>query len=179
VQGKLHTTARKLRAGRSALEAWEPVLCERQGLVHVLHMAGAVRVFAAQPWRVQLRQCRNCTSSTAGNAVHEIPAWSAALRDLSIYAATSGATVWHYRDQAELEAEAIIQDRSGRWIGVEIKLGPHQEDAGAASLVALGNKMAAAGESPPSALLVVVGPGSFAHQRDDGVSVVPIDLVGP
>ncbi|MDR2564849.1 MAG: DUF4143 domain-containing protein [Bifidobacteriaceae bacterium] len=101
------------------------------------------------------------------------------LRDLSVYAAASGAAVWHYRDQAELEADAIIQDRSGRWIGVEIKLGPHQENAAAASLVALRNKMAAAGERPPSALVVVVGPGSFAHQRDDGVSVVPVDLMGP
>jgi predicted AAA+ superfamily ATPase len=101
------------------------------------------------------------------------------LRDLSIYAATTGATVWHYHDQAELEADAIIQDRSGRWAGVEIKLGPHQEDSAAASLVALGKKMAAAGEPAPSALVVVVGPGSFAHQRDDGVSVVPIDLLGP
>ncbi|MDR1295147.1 MAG: DUF4143 domain-containing protein [Bifidobacteriaceae bacterium] len=101
------------------------------------------------------------------------------LRDLSIYAAASGATVWHYRDQAELEVDAIVQDRSGRWIGVEINLGPHHEDAGAASLVALRNKMVAAGEPPPCALVVVVGTGSFAHQRDDGVFVVPIDLMGP
>jgi predicted AAA+ superfamily ATPase len=101
------------------------------------------------------------------------------LRDLSVYASAIDAAVWHYRDEAGLEADAIVQSQDGRWIAVEIKLGPAQEDAAAASLVALSRKMASGGERLPAALVVVVGPGGFAHQREDGVIVVPIEMLGP
>jgi len=97
------------------------------------------------------------------------------LRDLSVYAAVSGADVFHYHDESELEADAIIQTPDRRWMAIEIKFGAAQEDVAARSLLALSAKMQAAGEQAPAALVVLTGTGSFAHRRDDGVVVVPFD----
>jgi predicted AAA+ superfamily ATPase len=99
------------------------------------------------------------------------------LRDLQVYAQLLSADVYHYHDESELEADAIVQTKDGRWMGVEIKLGYDKEDAAAGSLLSLNAKMVAAGEQPAAALLVVTGPTSFAHRRDDGVAVVPADVL--
>ncbi len=101
------------------------------------------------------------------------------LRDLSVYAAALPARLFHYHDNADLEVDAIIQGDDGRWAGVEIKAGAAQEDDGATALLRLRNKMVERGEDPPASLIVIVGAGSFAHRRPDGVDVVPIDLMGP
>ncbi|MDR1768240.1 MAG: DUF4143 domain-containing protein [Propionibacteriaceae bacterium] len=102
-----------------------------------------------------------------------------ALRELSVYAQASGADVMHYRDNSALEVDAIVSTRDGKWAGVEIKLGVGQEDAAAKALTRLANKIEAGGGSAPQCLVVLVGLGAFAHQRQDGVSVVPIDTLGP
>jgi len=39
--------------------------------------------------------------------------------------------------------------------------------------------MVEGGERPPAALIVLVGLDGFAHRREDGVFVVPIDMLGP
>jgi predicted AAA+ superfamily ATPase len=101
------------------------------------------------------------------------------LRDLSVYAQASSAHVFHYRDESELEVDAIIQTSTGQWSAVEIKLGSDQENSAASSLLALDKKMTSAGEKPASALIVLTGPGSFSHRRSDGVIVVPVDVLGP
>jgi predicted AAA+ superfamily ATPase len=100
------------------------------------------------------------------------------LRDLSVYAQGLPGRVFHYHDESELEADAIVQADDGRWMAVEIKLGAEQEDAAAKSLLALDEKMTRAGERSASALVVIVGLDSFAHRRDDGVIVVPADTLG-
>ena len=45
------------------------------------------------------------------------------MRDLRIYSQASGAAVWHYRDSDELEVDAVIETRDGRWMAAEVKLG--------------------------------------------------------
>ncbi|MDR1187340.1 MAG: DUF4143 domain-containing protein [Bifidobacteriaceae bacterium] len=104
---------------------------------------------------------------------------SLVLRDLLVYAQALGAQVRHYRDNAGLEVDAIIVMPGGQWIGIEIKLGFTQVDKAAQSLLRLKRKMADGGHPEPTALAVVVGVGSFARRRDDGVEVVPVDLFGP
>lgn len=47
---------------------------------------------------------------------------SLAVRDLRVYAQASRASVLHYRDSNNLEADAIVQSRDGSWIAAEIKL---------------------------------------------------------
>ncbi|MCL2788449.1 MAG: DUF4143 domain-containing protein [Micrococcales bacterium] len=101
------------------------------------------------------------------------------LRDLSVYAQAMSAGVFHYRDESELEVDAIVEMADGRWFAVEAKLSRDQENAAARSLLALAKKMVEGGERPPAALIVLVGLDGFAHRREDGVFVVPIDMLGP
>lgn len=103
-----------------------------------------------------------------------------AVRDLSVYANTLGGTVSHYRDNAGLECDAVIHLEDGRWGAVEIKLGGDQlvED-GAKSLKTLRNKIAEkSNEKAPAFMMVLTAVGGV-YQREDGVYVVPINLLKP
>jgi predicted AAA+ superfamily ATPase len=104
---------------------------------------------------------------------------SLVLRDLLVYAQSWDATLSHYQDDAGLECDAIVSLRNGDWVAVEIKLGYVQEDAAAATLLRLHDKMTAAGHPAPAALIAIIGVGSYAHRRPDGVAVLPADLLGP
>jgi len=101
------------------------------------------------------------------------------LRDLLVYAQAIRAGAFYYRDETGLEVDAIIAAGDGRWMGIEVKLTDNGVEPGAESLLRLARKMTAAGQQPPSALVVVTGMDSFAHRRNDGVVVVPIDALEP
>ena len=103
---------------------------------------------------------------------------SLVLHDLIAYAQTFGARVAHYRDDSDLEVDAIVAGADGSWGAFEIKLGADQENAAAASLNALERKMVARGERSPAVKAVVVGVGAFGYVRQDGVRVVPFDALG-
>ncbi|MDR1971835.1 MAG: ATP-binding protein [Treponema sp.] len=100
------------------------------------------------------------------------------IRDILVYGELNGAAVYHYRDEAGLEADVILELPNGRWGALEIKLGAHQTDAAAAGLLKLKAKMKKAGLDPPAFLAVISGLAGFACRRDDGVYVVPIDCLG-
>ncbi len=85
------------------------------------------------------------------------------------------ASVFHYRDSNGLEADAIVQARSGEWLAIAVKLGAGQVDAAAQSLLKLQGLIAG---TPPSALFVITATG-YAYTRPDGVRVVPLSLLGP
>lgn len=103
-----------------------------------------------------------------------------AVRDLRIYAETLGGEVLHYRDNAGLECDAIVRLDDGRWGAVEIKLGGDGPiEAGAKSLRLLKAKIEDKGdERPPSFLMVLTAVGG-CYQREDGVFVAPVNLLGP
>jgi len=101
------------------------------------------------------------------------------LHDLMVYAQSIRAEVRHYQDNSGLEVDAIIEKRDGSWGGIEIKLGYHQESEAAASLLRLKNKLLADAQKPPAFLMVIIGVGALAKQRDDGVFVVPVDQLCP
>jgi len=100
-------------------------------------------------------------------------------RDLLVYAQQLRATLWHYRDDADLEADAILTLPNGSWVAVEVKLGYQQIDSAAATLLRLRDKMTNAGDPAPAAMIVLVGIGAIAQQRDDGVIIIPADTLGP
>ncbi|MDR1815189.1 MAG: DUF4143 domain-containing protein [Clostridiales Family XIII bacterium] len=91
---------------------------------------------------------------------------------MRIQAELMGARLYHYRDSNGVEADAIVEFRSGDWAAFEIKLGAGAEDEAAASLVRLAENVDYAKVPRPKALVVVTGDG-FAHRREDGVKVVP------
>ncbi len=103
---------------------------------------------------------------------------SLVAHDLLVYAGALGASVFHYHDDSDLEADLIIEHPSGAWIPVEIKLGASQADEAARSLIALKEKMGRAGYREPAAMLVVVGVGGVASRRSDGVQIAPLDTLG-
>lgn len=103
---------------------------------------------------------------------------SLVCHDLMVYARAMNAEVRHYRDDANLEVDYIVQAPDGRWAPFEVKLGAAQEDEGAANVCALERKMVERGECPPACKAVIVGIGAVAHVRSDGVAILPFDTLG-
>lgn len=101
------------------------------------------------------------------------------LRDLLVYAEASETQVRYYRDNTDLEVDAILESYDGSWAAIEIKLGHNQADQAAENLLRLKKKMEAAGAEPPVFLAVVEGLGQYAYTRDDGVFILPITCLAP
>lgn len=105
------------------------------------------------------------------------------IRDLRVFVSTNpgiGNGVYYYRDERGLEVDAIVE-AGGVWGAIEIKLSDTKADDGAANLLKLRQKLAencAARNGEPAFLAVVVGRGSLAYRRDDGVYVIPAALLG-
>ncbi|MCL1897622.1 MAG: DUF4143 domain-containing protein [Micrococcales bacterium] len=103
---------------------------------------------------------------------------SLCARDLRVYAQANHGEVFHYRDKKNLEADAIVSSKGGKWGAVEVKLDWKRADEAAHSLLRLKKKLQ--GQiADPSFLMVLTATGAVAHTRDDGVHVVPIDCLGP
>jgi hypothetical protein len=98
---------------------------------------------------------------------------SLCIRDLRVYAQSNDGEVFHYRDKTELEADAIISLRDGRWAAVEVKMGSKQIDEGAENRLKLNERIDKTTMSAPSFLMVLTAT-QFAFQRKDGVWVVPL-----
>lgn len=101
------------------------------------------------------------------------------MRDLSAFVSTyagMGNEVRYYRDDAGLEADAIVEV-DGRWAAIEVKLSEARADAAADALVRLEKKVLANPQARigrPAFLAVLVGRGSVAYRRKDGVYVIPV-----
>ena len=104
---------------------------------------------------------------------------SIAIRDLRVYAQASRGAVFHYRDKAKLEVDAIVERDDGRWIAAEVKLGaPEAIEEAAQSLLSLTAKVDTSVTGPPNALVVITSTGQ-PYLREDGVGVVPITSLKP
>ncbi len=99
---------------------------------------------------------------------------SLCVRDLRIYASAMDATVSHYRDKTELEADAIIHNNRGEWAAFEMKLGAAWIDAGAKTLNKLKDKVA----KQPQFMAILI-PNGYAYKREDGIYVIPISCLCP
>ena len=102
------------------------------------------------------------------------------LRDLRIYSSCLDSafndSVKHYRDSDNLEVDAIIELRDGRWAGIEIKLSENKVAEGVDNLLRLKNKMAAnplARNPEPSFMAVLVGKTEFCRKTPEGIYVIP------
>ena len=95
-------------------------------------------------------------------------------RDLTIYASTFNAQVFHYQDYDNHEIDAIVELEDGNYAAIEIKLGAKKIDEAAANLLKIREKMEKRSMKMPNALIVICGLSSAAYQRPDGVIVVPV-----
>jgi len=91
-----------------------------------------------------------------------------------------GGDVFHARDSAGREIDAIIQFPSGRWAGFEVKLGASADtvDAAATGLLGFAANVDADGDVDAPVLTVITGTGP-SYRRADGVNVVAIGALGP
>lgn len=104
---------------------------------------------------------------------------SLALRDLRVYAQSLGGAFSSWRDtKSGAEVDAILELPSGRWAAFEFKLGEGAADEAAASLLRFASKVDVDRHGKPLALVVITG-GRFAYRRPDGVTVLPITVLGP
>ncbi len=99
-----------------------------------------------------------------------------AVRDLRIYAEALNGVVRHYRDSRGLECDAVIHLDDGRWAAIEIKLGSEKGILeGIKHLNELENSLDEKVKKP-SFKMILVATGR-AYRREDGIYVVPINLL--
>ena len=103
---------------------------------------------------------------------------SLVVRDLRVYGQPLEAQVYHYRDNTDLEVDAIVETADGMWGAFEVKLGGGAVDAAARSLTRFADRVDTRRSGSPGVLAVVTGTG-YAYRRDDGIAVVPIGVLGP
>lgn len=103
---------------------------------------------------------------------------SLCVRDFRVYAVANDASVSHYKDKTELEADIIIEKADGSWGAIEVKLGSKQEDEAAANLLKL-ESCVDTSKSGQAAFLAIITGGKYPYRRKDGVFVIPIGCMAP
>jgi predicted AAA+ superfamily ATPase len=103
---------------------------------------------------------------------------SLCIRDLRIFAELLHGTVSYYRDEKNLEVDAIVELFDGKWAGFEIKLGGDNFiNEGANNLLALYNKLPESKQKDMMSLNVLTG-GGESYRRADGINVLSIGHMG-
>ncbi|WP_420615168.1 ATP-binding protein [Candidatus Palauibacter sp.] len=103
---------------------------------------------------------------------------SMAVRDLRVYAQDNRASVYHYRDNTDLEVDAIVDGGPNRWAAFEIKLGAGRIEEAAQTLLKFADRVDTERTGQPAALGVITG-SPYGYHRPDGVSVIPVGSLGP
>lgn len=99
---------------------------------------------------------------------------SLAVRDLRVYADTLGGALTHYRDEQNLEVDAVVELPDGRWAAIEIKLGGQANiDTAAKHLQKLASKVSETRAASLASLNVVTA-GNISLRRPDGVNVISL-----
>jgi len=103
-----------------------------------------------------------------------------AVRDLRVYADALYGRVFHYRDNNNLECDAVVHLRDGHYGLVEIKLGGEKLiNEAIESLNKLARKINTDKMYPPSFKMVLTAVGNIAYLHEKGVYVVPICCLKP
>lgn len=101
-----------------------------------------------------------------------------AVRDLRIYASVLDGDIRHYRDNAGLECDAIIHLNNGKWGAIEIKLGGNDLiDYGAKRLNTLKNKLFEKSNTQAPSFMMILTAYGPCYKRNDGIYVVPINML--
>mgnify|MGYP000570873177 FL=1 len=107
------------------------------------------------------------------------------IRDLSVYARVldllDDVPVRYYRDDAGLEADAVVQLADGRWAAFEFKVSEDKVPDGVASLRRMRDKLCSNPRSrtrAPEFMAVITGNGEYARMVEDGIYAIPIRLLG-
>lgn len=108
------------------------------------------------------------------------------VRDIRTFlSAMPGAAnrIGYYRDDKGVEADVVVELSDGRWAAIEVKLSEDKAtDESAKKLLHVATKLTAnpKEQTPaPAFLAFVVGKGSRAYQRADGIYVIPAATLEP
>ncbi|MBQ9538066.1 MAG: ATP-binding protein [Treponema sp.] len=101
------------------------------------------------------------------------------IRDLRVYAQEIDGQVYHYRDRNNLECDAVVHLRNGRYGLVEIKLGGDSLiEEGAKTLKRLEKNLDTDKMKSPSFKMILTAVGDYAYKREDGILIVPVTCLG-
>ncbi len=104
---------------------------------------------------------------------------SLVVRDLRVLSQPHNGRVWHIRDAAGHEADAVVECPDGRRLITEVKLGGAEAiETAAISLKRLADRLDTTHWHNPAQLAVITATG-YGYTRKDGVHVVPITALGP
>lgn len=95
-------------------------------------------------------------------------------RDLSIYAQSLNAKLFHYQDYRNNEIDAVIELEDGNWCAIEIKLGLNKVEEGSNNLIKVCKDIVDNGGKEPIMKCVIYGVGNMAYKNADGVYIIPI-----
>lgn len=99
------------------------------------------------------------------------------IRDLKIYADVIDGKVYHYRDSDNLEIDAIIHLKNGKWGVFEIKLGGEKLiNDGITALKKLDKKIDYSKFNRPTFLAVLTATGP-CYKTQDGIYIIPITML--
>jgi predicted AAA+ superfamily ATPase len=151
------------------LPAWAPVLRSKARLRtspkhNLVDPALAVSLLNASPDKLRM------DLKTFGFLFESL-----AIRDLRIYASASRGKLLHYRDNTNLEVDAIVDAGYRKWAAFEIKLSASEKviEKAAAKLHLFANKIDTKASGKPSALGIITAEG-YAYTRPDGILVIPL-----
>ena len=103
-----------------------------------------------------------------------------AIRDLRTYAEALGGSLYHYHDKSGLECDAVMRLENGAYGLIEVKTGGETLiEKGAATLVALEDKIDTTRMKKPAFKMLLVADGEYAYRRKDDVLVCPIAALRP
>ena len=97
------------------------------------------------------------------------------VRDLRVFAEALGGSVYHFRNKAGLERDAVVHLRNGSYGLIEIKLGGEKLiKEGAETLTALAGSIDTDKMKAPAFRMILTAAGRYAYRREDGICIVPI-----
>jgi uncharacterized protein len=102
---------------------------------------------------------------------------SMVIRDLRALASANFGRVYHYRDNTNLEIDAIVEYPTGTWGAIEVKLGSSKIGDAERNLLTLRESRVDLGRVGAPAFLAVVTGTEFAYTLPSGVHVLPLGVL--
>ena len=97
------------------------------------------------------------------------------VRDLRVYAEALGGSVYHFRNKAGLECDAVVHLRNGSYGLIEIKLGGEKLiREGVETLTSLTESIDTSKMKEPAFRMILTAADQYAYRREDGLCIVPV-----
>lgn len=97
------------------------------------------------------------------------------VRDLRVYAEALGGSVYHFRNKAGLECDAVVHLRNGSYGLIEIKLGGEKLiREGVETLTSLTESIDTSKMKEPAFRMILTAADQYAYRRKDGICIVPV-----